>query len=522
MQPKGLRPLINEARSLALHLDQERWAVSDGTTIWEGDVDHLSEPEVAAWLADPSRHKAVHSAVDAARYVASRSIHLNGAIGVADAVHVLTAGLSKAEVLAAAARHYDLHLEEHSRAPLDPVTEPGQVATLVFAAAASIRQWACRAGLWEEVLIDSASATVLGRMTERGVPILQRSWEDVCEHAMLTSALSRGRLRSAIGLEDAPDGGEAVMSSPSALSAQIATVTGRRIEGLSKEHMGDLPAEVAEPLAQWRHNEVIARHATDVHNGQLRPLWSSTAASTGRVAARDPNVIALPTELAEAVGAPDVTILSLDWRMQEPWIVAAQSGSTELLRLLQTEDPYEELAQLWSVSRATAKRSFLSALYGRRSSAASKSSLLAGALDHVSRPRLVAPPDLGCGLLAEWRDVRAVAGGPRRRLVRSPDIANKKLSLANAPIQSTGAAMLRRAMVEVEGVLAGHGHIVMVVHDEIVAAIRPGAESASMAAAKAAMDAAAQATIGHTPPVRAGFGRNLAEARRRSAQPISG
>jgi len=126
--------------------------------------------------------------------------------------------------------------------------------------------------------------------------------------------------------------------------------------------VGDQSTEArqAHGLAGWASVR-LAKHAA---TWRLSPGYLVSSAVTGRLVAREPNVLAMPRQLREAVVAPSGVVISADWSGQEPAILAALARDEALVAALASGHLYDTLAKKAGVSRPTAKAALLATFYG--------------------------------------------------------------------------------------------------------------------------------------------------------------
>jgi len=255
-------------------------------------------------LEDPAEVVVVDDATSAAADLADAGIALRGVLGVRQTVQALLGGLAPEEAGLDGADPVGSALERLGEDDL------ARVEALVTEAR--------RAG----VLLGARSLSEMAALAERvrrtGLPVDPVVWRRTTFRAL-------------------------------ALSARAAAVGDQSTE-----------ARQAHGLAGWASAR-LAKHAA---TWRLSPGYLAPSAVTGRLVAREPNVLAMPRQLRAAVVAPSGVIVAADWSGQEPAILAALARDEALAAALTSGRLYDTLAKREGVSRSVAKAALLATFYG--------------------------------------------------------------------------------------------------------------------------------------------------------------
>jgi len=408
-------------------------------------------------LEDPAEVVVVDDATSAAAELADAGVALRGVLGIRQTVQALLGGLAPEEAGLDGADPVGSALERLGGDDL------ARVEALVTEAR--------RAGVLLGARSLSEMAAVAERIRRNGLPVDPVAWRRTTLRAL-------------------------------ALSARAAAVGDQSTE-----------SRQAHGLAAWASVR-LARHAA---TWRLSPGYLAPSAVTGRLVAREPNVLAMPRQLRTAIVAPSGVIVAADWSGQEPAILAALAQDEALVAALASGHLYDTLAKKAGVSRQTAKAALLATFYG----AGNERLEGLGIADPVRWKAEVtrrfpaaaafrrgvkgeAPPPSG---FAAWPEgILAWRTGPLRRLAPKAGAW-----VANAPVQATGALMLSRALVRAEMLLASSGELVGAFHDEILVVGDPDVADV----VSAAMRSAAEMTIGESASalaVKVAQGRSWAKA----------
>jgi len=391
-------------------------------------------------LEDPAEVVVVDDATSAAADLADAGITLRGVLGVRQTVQALLGGLAPEEAGLDGGDPVGSALERLGEDDL------ARVEALVVEAR--------RAGVLLGARSLSEMAAVAERVRRTGIPVDPVVWRRTTFRALAASARA-----AAVGDQ---------------------STEARQAYGLA----GWASARLAKHAATWR----------------LSPGYLAPSAVTGRLVAREPNVLAMPRQLRAAIVAPSGVIVAADWSGQEPAILAALARDEALASALASGRLYDTLAKRAGVSRPVAKAALLATFYGagndrleglgitdplRWRAEVTRRFPAAAAFRRGAKGEPPAPSGFATwpeGVLS-WRT------GPLRRLAPKAGAW-----VANAPVQATGALMLSRALVRAEMLLASSGELVGAFHDELL--VNGDPDSARVISA--AMRSAAEMTIGES------------------------
>ncbi len=507
-----------------------RWhlAGEDDELVVDAGAWPLSAGPVAAVLAERARTKVVLDATSLSRRLFAAGVRLAGVFDVRAVAELLLQGLTLSE--RASAGIGGLGLEELSVLLRPPSgTDAQGPARRLLGVAEVLSAEAERAGLGRTARLESAVACVLGRMEHTGVPVDATVWRRIVADGFDAATRAERSVAEAFGVGQDEEGNYVGFNidSPSQLSSRLSAVVGRDLVSTRDDVLAGCAHPVAAALRDYRAATMLTRVATAPVDGALRPRWHHIGTVTGRITSTGPNVQGLPRPLREAIAPPEGMVLgAFDYGRQEPYVLAALSHDAALLAALGSGDPYDAVAEAAGVGRDVAKRALLACAYGMsapRLAATLGLDLASGrrlyARLHRAYPRamrlgdsvqLTTPPDAGFGLLAGASRLGEVRSLHRRRLVAH---STRQLSLANTPVQATGADMVKEALVGIDAACSHQvptARIVAAVHDEILLVAPQERAEELDALVRSEMTAAARRCLGggEPPPVTGGFARN--------------
>ena len=315
------------------------------------------------------------------------------------------------------------------------------------------------------------------------------------------------------------------------------------LEDLATEH--DLPGRVLD----WRGLSKLKSTYTDalqehIHpeTGRVHTSYVITGAVTGRLASTDPNLQNIPIRseegrrIREAFVAPQGRkLVALDYSQIELRILAQMADIEELkqafaegqdIHALTASEMFDvPLEEMTPEIRRQAKAINFGVIYGISGFGLARNLRIprAEAQGFIDRyferfPGIRKYMDDTVAFAKEHKYVETLFG----RRIHTPDITAKgpsagfaKRAAINAPIQGTAADVIRRAMVRMEGAIAGlPATMLLQVHDELLFEVDESAVDDLIGAARQVMESAAHPVVHLDVPlvVDAGQGANWAEA----------
>ena len=285
-------------------------------------------------------------------------------------------------------------------------------------------------------------------------------------------------------------------------------------------------------------------HEINQRTGRIHTSYNQAVAATGRLSSADPNLQNIPIRTADGrrirqafVAPPGRCLIAADYSQIELRIMAHLSGDQGLLRAFETgqdihrataaevfEQPLDEVSD---DQRRSAKAINFGLIYGMSAFGLAKQLDVTRrvAQEYIERYFTRYPGVAGYmdKVRKEARDAGFVETVFGRRLYL-PDIRARQAprrqaaerTAINAPMQGTAADVIKRAMIEVDGYLAGvreggiEAHMIMQVHDELVLEVDEGSVDEVRAGVISRMEAAANLSVPLL--VQAGVGRNWDEA----------
>ena len=315
------------------------------------------------------------------------------------------------------------------------------------------------------------------------------------------------------------------------------------LEDLATEN--DLPGRVLD----WRGLSKLKSTYTDalqehIHpeTGRVHTSYVITGAVTGRLASTDPNLQNIPIRseegrrIREAFVAPQGRkLVALDYSQIELRILAQMADIEELkqafaegqdIHALTASEMFDvPLEEMTPEIRRQAKAINFGVIYGISGFGLARNLRIprAEAQGFIDRyferfPGIRKYMDDTVAFAKEHKYVETLFG----RRIHTPDITAKgpsagfaKRAAINAPIQGTAADVIRRAMVRMEGAIAGlPATMLLQVHDELLFEVDESAVDDLIGAARQVMESAAHPVVHLDVPlvVDAGQGANWAEA----------
>ena len=278
--------------------------------------------------------------------------------------------------------------------------------------------------------------------------------------------------------------------------------------------------------------------------GRIHTSYNQAVAATGRLSSADPNLQNIPIRTAEGrrirqafVAPPGRRLIAADYSQIELRIMAHLSGDEGLLRAFETGQdihrataaevfglPLEEVSD---DQRRSAKAINFGLIYGMSSFGLAKQLDVTRrvAQEYIDRYFLRYPGVAGYmdevrGQAREAGFVETVFGRrlylPDIRARQAPRRQAAERTAINAPMQGTAADIIKRAMIDVDGYLAGvrsggiEARMIMQVHDELVLEVDEGHVEEVKAGVISRMEAAANLSVPLL--VEAGVGHNWDEA----------
>ena len=258
---------------------------------------------------------------------------------------------------------------------------------------------------------------------------------------------------------------------------------------------------------------------TALHDG---PNYASyRLATSGRIQSYNANLQGVPRKLRRFFYPcdEDHCFLDLDFKSQEPWIVAHLSGDTKLMAVLAGGDLYQLVADEFDLDRNEQAKPMVNAYnYGARTKALA---LAAAGLDDGRPPgwaiklarRFQRFMKKRFPVSAAWVDRQvekiqaaghAVAPeGLVRREILAGEAATKGV---NHIVQGTGAAILHQILITLDAALDDLGWVALPMHDGLVLQVRRDRRAEAQAIATKIMQGASMMVLGIPIPVEASLG----------------
>ncbi|WP_420859888.1 DNA polymerase I [Marivivens marinus] len=315
------------------------------------------------------------------------------------------------------------------------------------------------------------------------------------------------------------------------------------LEDLATIH--DLPRRILD----WRQLAKLKSTYTDAlqdhinpDTGRVHTSYSIAGANTGRLASTDPNLQNIPVRTEEGrrireafVAEPGKVLVSLDYSQIELRILAHVAGIDALKQAFaEGQDIHAATAsEMFNVPldemtpdiRRQAKAINFGVIYGISGFGLARNLRIPrdeaqGFIDRYFErfPGIRAYMDDTVAFAKEHGYVQTLFG----RKIHTPEINAKgpgagfaKRAAINAPIQGTAADVIRRAMVRMDGAIAGlPAKMLLQVHDELLFEVEEDATDALITRAREVMEGAAEPAVklAVTLKADAGQGANWAEA----------
>ncbi|RYG92991.1 DNA polymerase I [Loktanella sp. IMCC34160] len=315
------------------------------------------------------------------------------------------------------------------------------------------------------------------------------------------------------------------------------------LEDLATIH--DLPRRILD----WRQLAKLKSTYTDAlqdhinpDTGRVHTSYSIAGANTGRLASTDPNLQNIPVRTEEGrrireafVAEPGKVLVSLDYSQIELRILAHVAGIDALKQAFaEGQDIHAATAsEMFNVPleemtpdiRRQAKAINFGVIYGISGFGLARNLRIPrdeaqGFIDRYFErfPGIRAYMDDTVAFAKEHGYVQTLFG----RKIHTPEINAKgpgagfaKRAAINAPIQGTAADVIRRAMVRMDGAIAGlPAKMLLQVHDELLFEVEEDATDALIDRAREVMEGAAEPAVklAVTLKADAGQGANWAEA----------
>jgi DNA polymerase I-like protein with 3'-5' exonuclease and polymerase domains len=521
------------------------WQVSDGKRCFvvEARGWPVTEPSVAAWIADPTARKAIHYATFEAAALDRYGLVVRGITDTYVLAVLLTAGADPAQMHAIGLSGHSLAalVEQGWGVRLDKSLQtsfrkglPLTRAQVDYAAldaywalhlAEALEKQVAKAGLTQVADLEQRVAQIAARMSRVGVPVDAEKWWQLCGAAANKAAMSVKKVVEALGVPTDLFGehpGFLVDSNAQVGSALVAAgvlleTTSDGSFVLDEPALRKIDHPAAKALLEYRHAKKVADWSAAPTAGRIYPTWKAIGAATGRMSASSPNVMAIPRPLTEAVGNADGIdrlLVAADYRNQELYVLADLSGDEQLIAALtKGDDPYAAVSEAIGVPRKVAKVATLAVAYG---ASAKEVGVIVGGDSSEGAALRRSLQRAFPRAMSFCRSPRAeeLRAGWRRRLLLD---RQRGAFVGNTPIQATAATMTKLAMVRAcRSIVDMGGEFVLAIHDELVVDVpAEHADQAAAALRKAMGDAGAEvaARPSLAPPARAGVGRNLAQAR---------
>ena len=244
-------------------------------------------------------------------------------------------------------------------------------------------------------------------------------------------------------------------------------------------------------------------------------------ASSGRIQSYNANLQGVPRKLRRFFYPcdEDHVFLDLDFKSQEPWIVAHLSGDKELMRVLATGDLYQVVADEFDLDRNEQAKPMVNAYnYGAGAETLGRAAAghddgqppvwaikLAQRFQRYMKSRF---PISASWVQAQVGKIRATGqalapGGLVRTGILPGYAATKGV---NHIVQGAGAAILHEILITLDASLDGLGWVALPMHDGLVLQVRRDRIAEAQAIATEIMRGAAMVVLGIAIPVEASNG----------------
>jgi DNA polymerase I len=231
------------------------------------------------------------------------------------------------------------------------------------------------AGADAERLVDREQGInrMLLRRACTGILVDQQYASDYADH-VTREQHEREQLLTAAGVR--PGNGQdlarhIVATQPDRMAGWPRTKTGYRMTKTDVPRLADIP--VAAAFAEHKQIKKVKSDYLDKvseladENGRIHPVTNVLAAVTGRASMGDPPLHQFP-DGARPIILPDpgCQLASIDWKQQEPVLVANAAGDMSILAGYEdgSEDFYDGVAARAGITRKQAKTVVLALLYG--------------------------------------------------------------------------------------------------------------------------------------------------------------
>lgn len=278
-------------------------------------------------------------------------------------------------------------------------------------------------------------------------------------------------------------------------------------------------------MTRWKWDEFI-----NPETGKIHPKWNQLGTITGRFSASDPNMQQVPKPEDEIPGKlpipnfrrlfmPDEghTLICMDFGQEEPRLLAAISGDTQMIIAASSQDIYSAYAKdIWGVEvskkdprRQKTKIGVLALFYGVWCvNLAPKMGITEKEAETFEKEVFTTYPvakrwgdrqiykvlqngyvTTATGRRIYWNNLPVILANPgvKRQVAREA---------RNYPIQGSGGDVIKLSMIKIHDLILQHGydaHLVWSIHDEVGISVKPDqAEELFPLAIKAAEDAATE------------------------------
>lgn len=259
-------------------------------------------------------------------------------------------------------------------------------------------------------------------------------------------------------------------------------------------------------------------------DGRVRARWHQIGTATGRMSTTDPNLLGLPRALRSLIRpSGDHVLIRADFAQVEPLIAAALSGDKALRAFIESGDVYRRVAaellyhkseaEITDAERSQAKVVVLGTLYGmsERGLAKRLTEMTGRGVSAAEAHEVYRRVYARFRHLREWqREVYRQACRTGKTVTvtgRQRDFGTEKLtwqSAINAPVQGTGADLLKAALTAVSRASRPISAApILAWHDEIILECPVECADEAVRLTAAAMKRAAQALLGLPARVKA-------------------